>query len=232
MSFRLESLEELDANVIHVWHVFMPEVKASLDRLKQVLNDEERLKADRFRIGKDHDLSVAARGILRLLLERYTGIPAAELRFGLTKSRKPFLDVEGTDVEFNVSHSDVWVLLAFGRGRRVGVDVEKVRHDLDVESIVSRFFTPEEADFIRRARNRHETFCRLWVRKEAYVKALGTGLFRALNSFSIPVSETKIPDLGMVDGWIFHALEIAPGYAAAVVTDRSIKRVECYKWES
>ncbi|MCF7848494.1 MAG: 4'-phosphopantetheinyl transferase superfamily protein [Kiritimatiellales bacterium] len=227
----------LGDDTVRVWRVFVPGVKASLGALKQVLSVEERAKADRFRFEKDHDLSVAARGALRLLLEGYTGIAATELKFDLAENDKPFLAMDETDVEFNVSHSGDWVLLAFGRNRRVGVDVEKVRRDMDVESIASRFFAPEEVALIAGADDKHEIFCQLWARKEAYVKALGTGLFRALNSFSVPIVGNELPMVGTMDEWIFQALEAAPNYAAAVVTDREPVSVTCYdfgglKWES
>ena len=46
----IQDLPELTTDMIHVWHVFVPDVKASLGMLMQVLSAEERAKADRFRL--------------------------------------------------------------------------------------------------------------------------------------------------------------------------------------
>lgn len=47
--------------------------------------------------------------------------------------------------------------------------------------IASRFFAPEEADFV----NSQEAFYTVWTYKEAYVKYKGTGLSEGLGTFSV-----------------------------------------------
>jgi 4'-phosphopantetheinyl transferase len=132
---------------------------------------------------------------------------------------------------FNLSHSGDWVVLAFGRNRNIGVDVEMIKVDLDVQSIASRYFTAEEAALIENAADRQTTFFHLWARKEAYVKACGSGLYRELSSFSVPVAD------GEKDGWFFQRLEAGSKYASAVVTDKPLSHVPCYdfgglKWQN
>jgi len=138
----------------------------------------------------------------------------------------------GDTVSFNVSHSGDWVVLAFGRNRNIGVDVEKIKREMDVLPIAKRYFTPEERVLVENAEDRHAVFFELWARKEAYVKACGSTLFTELSSFPVPMEE-----VGKKDGWYFRRLEAGSQYAAAVVTDKVLTDVPCYdfgglKWES
>jgi 4'-phosphopantetheinyl transferase len=233
----IRQLPELSENMIHIWGVYVPDMLDRVDALRNVLCERERKKAARFRREADRSSSIAARGALRILLSGYTGIPAAEIGFQYSETGKPFIAMDGSEVDFNVSHSNDWVVLAFGRDCNIGVDVEKIKRDTDVIQIASRFFAPEEVALIKQAEDKHAVFFQLWARKEAYVKARGSGLFRGLSSFSVPINGNKLPECGQKDGWYFHRLEAGSKYAAAVVTDRAVAGVPCYdfgglKWES
>ncbi len=222
----IRKLPELGEDAIHIWGVHVPDVLDRLDALHAVLSAVEKEKAARFHRDADRQSSIAARGALRVLLSGYTGISAAELEFDYSENGKPH--VADSDVDFNVSHSADWVVLAFGRNRNIGVDVEKIKWEMDVESIASRYFAPEEIDLIENAEDRHSIFFQLWARKEAYVKACGSALFRELGSFSVPLAEGGLPETGTKGGWIFQRLEAGSKYAAAVVTDKELSSIPCY----
>src|SRR5207249_3172989 len=78
---------------------------------------------------------------------------------------------------FNVAHSGDWALIAVARGRQVGVDVERIRDDLDMDGIGRLVFTPSECKYLQSLpeQSRLEGFFDLWVRKEAYLKCSGLG---------------------------------------------------------
>ncbi len=224
----INKLPRLGDDVIHIWGVHVPDVLARLDALQAVLCEKEQQKAARFHRECDCHSSIAARGALRLLLSAYSGTPAGKIKFQYLENGKPY--VAGTEIGFNVSHSGDWVVLAFGHNRNIGVDVEKIRRDMDVMSIASRYFTAEEAQRIEASDDVHALFFHHWARKEAYVKALGSGLFRELSSFAVPDED------GEKDGWFFHRVEAGSKYAAAVVTDQPLAEVPCYdfsklKWQ-
>ena len=110
-------------------------------------------------------------------------------------------------------------MIAVGWEQNLGIDVEKVRPEVDVISIASRYFAQEESAKIEASANYSETFFRYWTRKEAYVKALGSGLFRELSSFAVPWGENER------EGWHFRDLEVSSGYAAALVSDRKVDQI-------
>lgn len=84
---------------------------------------------------------------------------------------------------FNVSHSGGYALLALA-DCEVGCDIQCVKQT--DPRLARRYFAPEEADVIENAGdNADELFCRYWTVKESYLKAIGCGLSRALNSFTV-----------------------------------------------
>jgi 4'-phosphopantetheinyl transferase len=194
-----------------------------------MLNDDEQEKAGRFYREADRHASIVSRGALRVLLAGYGGMKAEKIRFRYSQNGKPYVPDSG--ITFNVSHSGEWIVLGIGRNRRIGVDIEAVRRETDVLAIATRYFLPEEVALISDAEDSCAVFFRLWARKEAYVKACGSALFRELSAFQVSLEE------GERDGWFFHDLEAGSRHAAAVVTDRPVLQLPCYdfgglRWEN
>ncbi len=238
---QIERIPALGASGLHIWGAELRKCTTKLLCLQSLLSEEERRKSERFYRAADRDSSILARGALRTLLAAYTGWPAAALCFNYSDTGKPYLDcgsgtpagaarpaasVSNLDIAFNVSHSGGWVVLAFGRNRQVGVDLEQIRRDLDVLKIAARYFTPEETARIQAAADPQAAFFHHWARKEAYVKAAGSALFRELSSFSVPDED------GEKDGWYFQRLEAGSAYASAVVSDKPMESVRCFEFQS
>ncbi|MDH3982519.1 MAG: 4'-phosphopantetheinyl transferase superfamily protein [Kiritimatiellaceae bacterium] len=239
----IRDLPMLGNDAIHIWGVHVPDVLDRIDALRSVLCEKEQAKAARFYREGDRNSSIVARGALRILLGGYSGIPPERILFDYSENGKPFLapspvpksksQLEVGDTEeghrdacdilaFNVSHSGEWVVLAIGQNRNIGVDVEKIRRGMDVMSIASRYFTPEEAVLIEKSEDQHALFFHHWARKEAYVKATGSALFRELSTFSVPNEDAE------KDGWFFQRLEAGSNYATAIVSDKPVLSLPCY----
>jgi 4'-phosphopantetheinyl transferase len=219
---------------IQVWMLYGELAPRSLEKLKQILSEDERQRADRFRFDRDRNCSIASRGILRSLLGSYLGCDAREVRFRYSDRGKPELESPSNmDLRFNVAHSGDVILWGFTHARRIGIDVEKVRLDVDVSEIAERFFSSGERAQLQSVATgeQHEAFFRCWSRKEAYVKATGDGLSLSLDAFDVSISaaqparllETR-PNLGEAERWAMHALDVQPGYAAAIVVERENAR--------
>jgi 4'-phosphopantetheinyl transferase len=158
---------------------------------------------------------VAERGdpdsFVREVLGSALGCEPAELRFGRTERGKPFLEHPAGGPRFSVSHSGGLVAVAVAAGREVGVDVQETRPVTRLMEIAERHFTPDESAALRGAGGdeRLALFHRLWVRKEAYLKATGEGLAGSLASFDALA-------LSLPPGWELEDLELPAGYAGAV----------------
>lgn len=208
--------------------------KAYLDRPARpgwwrCLSDAERERALALADSLDRHRYVTAHTALRAVLGRVCGVPAHRLRLTADESGRPCLDLgeQRPAPDFNLSHSDAWALVAVApSGTRVGVDVERVRTDLDHMELARHLYQPEETVRLVAGLDSVESvhpagFFRLWTAKEAFVKATGTGL--------AGIREVLINDEGACEGSAtlvrsrsLHApvrwLDVAPGHAAAVVT--------------
>jgi 4'-phosphopantetheinyl transferase len=126
-------------------------------------------------------------------------------------------------ISFNLSHSFGLAVYAFSKGRDLGIDVEHVQPESAGEDIARRFFSPREVGDLRSLppEARTEAFFLCWTRKEAYIKALGTGLHTPLDSFSVSLRPGQPAEFleGAGPRWHIAAFEPAEGYAAAVVYD-------------
>lgn len=221
----------LSSDEVHVWRAFFDREKSHLNDLAQTLSEDERLKAERFYFQKDRRRFVVTHGILRNILGRYLKIEPKRLKFSYGSHGKPAIGgvTDGHSLCFNMSHSHGLALFAFTCGRKVGVDVEYVRPMPDAEEIVERFFSPRENAALRTvpAGKKLEAFFNCWTRKEAFLKAIGDGLSRSLDSFEVSLAPGEPARLLCVGGdpleasrWRLRALVPAHGYVGAFVVER------------
>ncbi|MEO8152048.1 MAG: 4'-phosphopantetheinyl transferase superfamily protein [Rhizobacter sp.] len=147
------------------------------------LSDAERQQAQRFAFEHLRRRYLAAHVGLREILAAYTGLAANELRFATGSFGKPTL--VPPRCAFNMSHSDELALIAVAPQGNIGVDIERLRTVSDSLSLSQRNFTPAEHRQVADAPpdQRDLVFLRGWTRKEACLKALGSGLSIAPESF-------------------------------------------------
>ncbi len=210
-------------------HVIVADVERVEDR--DLLSTEERERAARFHFERDRRLYTAAHAGLRRALARELGADPRELAFAADAAGRPHL-LGTAELFFSLSHSGDRALVAVARTPRVGVDVEWLRAGIDRERLAQRNFTPrEQAELLALSEDeRRLGFFRVWTRKEAYVKALGKGLYHPLGDFDVSAS----PDarfLAFRDGsrladWSLFGLELGPGRAGALAIERSAAVVE------
>ncbi|MFP1746935.1 4'-phosphopantetheinyl transferase family protein [Lonsdalea quercina] len=137
-----------------------------------------------------HDTLTAsklAEGILRGLLAPLCRVLPHKLTFARTPLGKPFLP-RHPQLHFNLSHTEAAFAFAIAQDGAVGVDVEGNRGRVEHKrGVAKRFFHPDEACWLDQYCDEEayiQAFIRLWTRKEAYLKALGLGLSKPLDSFS------------------------------------------------
>ena len=145
------------------------------------LSADEIARGARFAFDGLRRRHLASHVALRAILAQQTGLPAAALVFGAGPFGKPFLQAPATCV-FNMSHSDDVAVIAVApdapAGTEIGVDVEVLRPMRDAIALAERNFTAAEqrALLATPAELRDLAFMRGWTRKEACLKAIGSGL--------------------------------------------------------
>jgi 4'-phosphopantetheinyl transferase len=230
----LDPAPPLLAGDAHVWTIRLDAAPPRLDELGRWLSLEERTRADRFHFARDRNRFMAGRGQLREVLARYLGRPPGAVLFAYGMHGKPRLADDGT-LRFNLSHSRDVGLLAVARGRELGIDLEWIRPDVECDEIAQRFFSTMETAALMAlpAASRPPAFFACWTRKEAFVKAKGGGLGIPLADFDVsvdPAGPARLlrtawdpPD---VDRWWLRALEVPPGFAAAMVVEGGEPRLQ------
>jgi 4'-phosphopantetheinyl transferase len=213
---------------IDVWSVLLDE-PAKKDSGASPLSPDEIARADRFHFDRDRLRFTRCRSALRDLLSGYLAIPSAEIRFEYPASGKPQLVAEQNPraLQFNVSHSADMALIAIGSEHRLGVDIEKIREDVDTKALAERFFSLREREGLRALPEqlRVPGFYACWTRKEAFLKATGDGLSFPLADFSVTTHPNLAPELEEIRGnidarkqWVMADLKV-DGYRAAVAIE-------------
>jgi len=237
----------LDWNVVQVWRVQLDSAalreEGWIASWRRLLSQEELRKADAFHVEGHRGEYVIAHAALREVLGRNLRVGPTEVRLTVRPPEvggaagavptKPALAgagggaVSGLDLRFNLSHTSGLALIAVALGREVGVDVERNRPLKEMEAMAQSVFSSEEMQLWLRltAVERFEAFYRVWTRKEAYLKAIGLGLYRELKDVTVPVSVERIE--GVSQGrevwdaagrgtWRVADVEVEAGCSAAV----------------
>lgn len=188
---------DLLAGRVHVWRLPVAPLTGWAYEREQLLTASEREKIQRKHRREDAEREAVARVGLRVLLGGYLGRAAREITFVTEMKGKPVLgESQGKmpRVEFNVSHSGAWVMMAFSVGVPLGIDVEQHR-EIERDELVSGFFSaPEQASWATISmESRPPVFFEAWTRKESYLKGLGVGLMKALDSFAVELAPGAVP---------------------------------------
>ncbi len=224
---------DLPDSEIHVWRLSLELKPESLGIDPQSLSAEERRRAAAFRFPRDMHSFMLCHGFLRLLLGRYLDVAPCGLRFGAGKYGKPFLEEprEAGRIQFSLSHSGDLGLFAFSRGRRVGVDIEKIRDFPGMSDVSQRFFSSREHASLSAMPegSRAAAFNACWTRKEAVVKALGASIALLCEGIVVstlpsgPAELFRIPaGEGEAASWRLLDLPAGPGYTGALCFEATL----------
>jgi 4'-phosphopantetheinyl transferase len=182
------------------------------------LDAAENDRAARFVFPVDRARYVASHLALRHVLGACLGVASGAVGFAaVPPGEKPRL-APATDLEFNLSQAGALALVAVARGRTLGVDVEE-QAAIDRVSLDNQLAPQERAALAALAGDeRRRALHRLWVCKEAYLKACGLGLRGLLAGFAVDVVDPPRLVWPAVEAqrWALQVLPVPPGYEAAL----------------
>jgi len=218
---------EMENRAVHVWGFSLDGSLSFLEQCRSWLSEDERGRAARLIRQQDHVRYVLAHGGLRRVLSRYLGIGPYDVVLSHSEAGKPFVRGElggQSAITFNMSHAHGRALIAVSKRQEVGVDLEKVRSDVEVAKLSERYFARSEQDTIMQStqEQRATRFFRYWVAKEAVLKAQGIGL-RALSQCEILMGADGVGVKVLVPAgsplqnhWRVRLLSCGEGWEAAV----------------
>ncbi len=210
---------------VHVW-------QASLDCIADFYNYlsiEEKLKAGRFRNQRDKQRFITSHGILRCILGAYIQSDPSSLKFERTKYGKPWISSYNFEISirFNMTHSEDIVCFIISKSNDVGIDIEKIKYDFDWDSIAELYFSPKEVTDLQvlPRKERIKLFFTLWTRKEALLKALGTGLSDLENIKGIENDYMK-------RNYPLFSFSIGENYQGALAVNNEISKIRYFRFLS
>ena len=224
---------DLPVGVVHTWLARLDTTLPDDVDPSSELTGHELERAAKFRFDRDRERYIVAHVTLRRLLGRYLDMALRSVPIVRLDGGKPALEGDAP-LAFNMSHASDLGLFGFRREGAVGIDVERIRPNLEIRSIAERFFTTTESRQIENAdddtRLRH--FFTTWVRKEAVLKAVGRGLAMPLSSIDVSPDEPAPPLVATVDDprsvWQIIDLPPVTDYVSALATTEPLTQVRCF----
>lgn len=231
-------LPSLDNDQVHIWRANLNLSNVAIQHLATFLSNDEIARANKFYFPEHKRRFIVARGILRQLLSNYLNISPKKIEFDYGDRGKPQLSKSSNNsLQFNVSHSQEYALFGFASDRLIGVDIEYLREMPDAIKIARRFFSPPEFQLIASLddQQQQKVFFKLWTAKEAYLKALGTGLAGSLNSIEISFEDDNLlitEGTAILDNWFICSYIPADNYVAAMAIDKKITKQQIRFWNA
>ena len=230
---------QLGLEEIHLWAIpLFPSTNVSpYDWAKLCQQEIERAK--RFHFEEHRARFVQSHAFLRRVLARYTGNSPVDIAFNVGPFGKPTLagNPLPSAIEFNLSHCDQFALLGVTSGNPIGVDVETVRPMPDIDQMSRQFFSKAEYETLASTPEHQKdlAFFNCWTRKEAMIKAIGSGLSIPLDSFEVTLVPGEHARLLQLDGdeqassaWHLRHLELAPNVVGALAVRFAIRGVASF----
>ena len=208
----------LDSDV-YIWFC-RPEAVRDEEKLtgyKAVLSIQEKQRYHRFRSDSDRHSYLVSHALLRHSLSKHrqskqVGVAAGDWRFSSNAHGKPEL-IQGAGypaLRFNLTHTAGLCACVVTLNKACGIDAENVNRSNNLAAVAQRMFAAEELKALRESSYAHQ-FYNFWTLREAYVKALGSGLAGSSKNFYFSVNARNTS----------NAKEMSAGdLAADVVTAR------------
>ena len=199
-----------------------------ISSFQELLSVQEQEKAARFRFVRDKNSYIITHAVLRSILGVHLDSQPAEIEFISNDFGKPSLAEKYKKINFNLSHSSGLSALAFSTGSEIGVDVEKIDPEFDFNLIAKAHFSRAENSFIHEVPGKErERFYIVWTRKEALLKAVGTGIgdyldvevFRNVNHYH---PEVPFPFI-MEEDYYLKTFKYQDNY---IITDAGSSQIE------
>lgn len=229
---------KLETHHVDIWRIALDLELDSVKRFESTLSADEVERAAKFQFPKDRDRYVIAHGFLRDVLSRYLKDESSHFKFSVNSFGRPSL--KGHDLEFNLTHSADFALVAVTTNHKIGVDVERIRSGISAHVIARQYFSKAEVAELEMVplELRERAFFVGWTRKEAYIKAQGMGLSLGLDSFDVSITPDQPailratrPNPEEAIRWTLLSFPVDSRYEAAVAVDGKDLDFRFWDWK-
>ena len=157
-------------------------------RCQHYLSAEERQRAELLKSPQIAERFLLGRILTRTVLADHLGCAPQRVPLQQTASGKLILKTP-INLVFNLSHSRLSSVLAVGRGRALGIDMEHNRNRARALKIAHHYFSDAEKSWLK---TKPDDALQLWLIKESVVKALGLSVWDSLKGVQLMRVKGKI----------------------------------------
>jgi 4'-phosphopantetheinyl transferase len=180
--------------------------------------------SNRFVREEDRGRSIMTQYFLRKFLSYYLQVDFDKVAISYSKSGKPYLNEKiNSNLKFNYSHSGDYIIYAFTADNEIGVDIEEIKDISEIDELSRTHFSDEELSIYFELENpdeKKQLFYKIWTRKEALLKAEGSGITIDLKSLTvlktIEKNANQIKVKFLDQEWSVSDLFIDVNYASSV----------------
>lgn len=173
--------------------------KAGIGHYFDLLSPEEQHKSKSYLQTKTRVRFILTRAFVRLFVSEVTGMSPRQLIFSKNEYGKPY--IVGSKFDVSISHSEEFLLLTLSEKGSIGCDIENTKNPLmsDITDIVTSVMTSDEFEMLNtlNAKRKYDYAIDVWVKKEAWLKAIGLGFMADPKTYCTENS---------------HTLDCAPSY--------------------
>lgn len=145
---------------------------------------------------------------------------------------KPFLQMHA-NLQFNCSHTTNTFAIGIMQKHKIGIDIEHKDRLVDVSKLKEFLFSSEELKQFEKTHSayKQEAFINCWTKKEALLKAIGSGLAKPMNEFSVGGSENGTMKFNTIfpglknKGWFVKNFHLPCTTVGALATNGNVKSV-------
>lgn len=185
----LEKISKI-SKILNFYDILLAESKTDMFKIKELecfLKQQDIKNLDECKSEVSKINFAVSRSILNKAFETVLNTTCENIVVLKSKYNKPYIKNKGK-IKFNISHTDGYVLVGFSK-REIGVDIEKVNYNFNIECILKSCFTNRE---IKNIGIDIVTFYKYWTIKEAYLKCEGCGFIRNPREIEIIHMDNKI----------------------------------------
>lgn len=184
----------MQALLPHQLHIWLTDLRSPFGPPSSLLSNNELAHAQKISRPQAQERYLQVRAEVRRCLANYTGVAPQDLVFDRTPTGKPVLKNAPHPLSFNISHSGDYLVLAVCAGQALGIDLEQVNERRNWRAIAERYFHPDEIAQLLALPEAEQcaNFYYRWTLKEAFFKALGTGIATGLDKAAFNLDKAAI----------------------------------------
>jgi 4'-phosphopantetheinyl transferase len=180
-----------DIGELDVFYGITKDFYSEYTDLENYITRDEKSRADRFHFIDDRNTFISCHSLLRSVLSKKLRKNPLEIDIHYDKNNKPGLS--GDPLYFNITHSRGAFAFVISSCYYAGIDMENTNRSIDFFPIINSFLSDKERKYILDSNgNTYENFYQIWTRKEALLKAIGTGLTVDMAQFEVSEKENNI----------------------------------------